>query len=87
MKVPIAVAVLALGAAGCATQEATQYAKADCKIVPMTTAGGKGRPATALEMRQAEMDLAASRYRQQQLAQHGQIGNTVEDALRDCATR
>jgi len=86
MKVLLALSALAL-AAGCATDGNTQYAKADCKIVPITTAsvaGGKTRPASSLEQRQAEMALATSEYRRTQLAQRGRFGNNVEEALYDC---
>ena len=86
MKSLIALSVLALAAAGCATQGNPQYAKADCKVVPITTASvaGKPRPATSLEQRQAEMALGTSEYRQRQLAQNGRFGNNVEEALENC---
>ena len=78
-------AVAAFAAAGCATQGDT-YAKADCKVAPITTASvaGKARPATSLERRAAEMDLAATDYRTRNLARNGYVGNNVEEALRDC---
>jgi hypothetical protein len=87
MKNLIAISALALAAAGCATQGNTQYAKADCKIAPITTAsvaGGKPRPATSLQQREAEMALGTSQYRREQLARHGQFGNNVEEALYNC---
>lgn len=87
MKSLIAVSVLALAAAGCATEGNKQYAKAECKVVPITTAsvaGGKTRPASSLEQRQAEMALGTSQYRREQLYRQGQFGNNVEDALYDC---
>lgn len=86
MKILLALSALAL-AAGCATDGNTQYAKADCKIVPITTAsvaGGKQRPVSSLEQRQAEMALGTSEYRRTQLAQQGRFGNNVEEALYDC---
>lgn len=86
MKTLLALSALAL-AAGCATDGNTQYAKADCKIVPITTAsvaGGKTRPVSSLEQRQAEMALGTSEYRRTQLAQRGRFGNNVEEALYDC---
>ena len=78
-------AAAALAAAGCATQGDT-YAKADCKVAPITTASatGKARPVDSLERRAAEMDLATSQYRRDQLARNGYVGNNVEEALRDC---
>ena len=81
----IAVAALAL-AAGCAADPNAQYAKAECKVVPATTAsfaGGKGRPATSLEQRQAESALASSDYRLRQLRSYP-YGSNVEEALHDC---
>ena len=88
MKILVAVAAVAAVAlaAGCASQEGVQYARNECKIVPITTlsVAGKPRPAGSLERRQAEMALGTSQYRQQQLAQHGRFGNNVEEALYDC---
>lgn len=86
MKILLALSALAL-VAGCATDGNTQYAKADCKIVPITTAsvaGGKTRPATSLEQREAEMALGTSQYRREQLYRYGQFGNNVEEAMYDC---
>jgi hypothetical protein len=86
MKILLALSALAL-AAGCATDGNTQYAKADCKVTPITTmsaAGGKTRPASSLEQRQAEAWLASTQYRRDQLYLHGQFGNNVEEALYDC---
>jgi hypothetical protein len=86
MKLLLALSVLAL-AAGCATEGNPQYAKADCKIAPVTTAsvaGGKARPASSLERREAEMALATSQYRMSELHNYGRYGNNVEDALYDC---
>jgi hypothetical protein len=86
MKTLLALSALAL-AAGCATDGNTQYAKADCKVVPITTAsvgGGKTRPASSLEQREAEMALGTSQYRREQLARNGPFGNNVEEALYNC---
>ncbi len=85
MKTAVALAALVL-AASCA-QQPVQVAQNECKIAPVTTAsiaGGKTRPASSLEQRQAEMQLATSQYRMSQLNQHGMFQNNVEDALRDC---
>jgi tartrate dehydratase alpha subunit/fumarate hydratase class I-like protein len=63
---------------------------ADCKVVPITTAGATGRAPRNLspvEQRAAEMDLARTEYRQRQLRERGIQDNTVEDALRDCNRR
>ena len=89
MKTLIAIAALAL-AAGCATEGNPRYAKADCKVVPITTAsvaGGKTRPVSSLDQRQAEMALGTSEYRMRQLRDQGRFGNNVEEALYDCANR
>jgi hypothetical protein len=88
MKTLIAVAALALAVAGCATTEGNpQYAKAECKIAPITTlsaAGGKTRPVSSLDQRQAEMWLGTSEYRMRLLREQGRFGNNVEDALYNC---
>ncbi len=78
-------ALLALGLAACAGQEAQQVAKADCKIAPVTTrsAVNKAGPVADLDRRWAEAQLAGSDYRRQQLARNG-LNNNIEDALRDC---
>jgi hypothetical protein len=80
-------ALAALGIAGCATQGDTQYAKADCKVAPITTAsaaGGRSRPVDSLRQREAEMQLATSDYRRSQLSRNGMVNNNVEDLLHDC---
>ncbi len=91
MKTLIALCALALAAAGCATTEGNpKYARADCKIVPITTAsvgGGKQRPVSSLDQRQAEMALGTSDYRMRQLREQGRFGNNVEEALHDCSSR
>jgi hypothetical protein len=89
MKHLVILGVLALSAAACATDgnTNTQYAKRDCKVAPITTAsvaGGKTRPPTSLEQRQAEMALGTSEYRQRELNRVGRFGNNVEEALYDC---
>jgi hypothetical protein len=84
-KLLIISAFAALAVAGCATQ-GDQYAKADCKIAPITTASvtGKASPVDSLQRRQAEMDLAATNYRVRNLARNGYANNNIEEALRDC---
>jgi hypothetical protein len=87
MKTLLAVSALALAAAGCATEGNQQYAKAECKVVPITTAsvaGGKTRPASSLEQREAEMALGTSEYRFRELNRYGRFGNNVEEALYNC---
>lgn len=87
MKTLVALTTLVLAAAGCATDGNTQYAKAECKVVPITTAsvaGGKTRPASSLEQREAEMALGTSEYRMRLLRERGQFGNNVEEALYNC---
>lgn len=87
MKSFLTLSALALLAAGCATSP-DQVAKADCKVAPITTYSitGKAKPASSLERRYAEMQLASTDYRRRQLAEHGLVNNNVEDALRDCNT-
>lgn len=89
MKIPaIAAAAVVALSAGCATTpEPTQVARAECKIVPITTASAAGRAprnVSPLEQRHAEMQLATSQYRMAQLQSQGMAFNNVEDALRDC---
>jgi uncharacterized lipoprotein YajG len=88
MKKLLVASAITVLAAGCATQ-ADQYAQADCKVAPITTASaaGKVKPASSIEQRYAEMQLASTDYRYRQLAQRGRAGNNVEDALQDCATK
>lgn len=79
---------LALLAAGCATTAGNdQVAQAECKVVPMKTgylSGKSPRPADPLDQRQAELQLASSDYRFNQLHRRGMFNNNIEDALRDC---
>lgn len=85
-----AILAAALAASGCAASGDTRVAAADCRVVPITTAGATGRAPRALsplEQRAAEMDLARSDYRRRQLEERGPIDNTVEEALRDCNRR
>lgn len=87
MNRPTLIALLGLALAGCASSGDTRVASADCKVMPLTTASATGRApknVSPLEQRWAEMQLANSDYRQRQLQERGMIGNTVEDALRDC---
>ena len=88
MKAFLGITLVAL-AAGCATtQENTQLAQAECKIVPMKAgriSGTSPRPARdPLDQTTAELQLASSNYRFQQLSRHGLVDNNIEDALRDC---
>jgi hypothetical protein len=88
MKTAIAIAVLTL-AAGCATQGDVQVAQAECKVYPVTTMSATGvrtPKVDPLEQRHAEMQLAGSSYRMQQLRTHG-YDSQVEQALRDCNAR
>ena len=85
MKSLLAIAVLAL--AGCATYDNDQYAKADCKVAPITTQSATGvRPSRvdSLAQRDAEMQLATTDYYRRNLAQKGLVNNNTADALRDC---
>ena len=87
MKTLFAVSSLALILAGCATAGDDQYAKADCKVYPITTASAAGnRPSRVDELarRDAEMQLANSDFRRRELARQGLAGNTTEEALRNC---
>jgi hypothetical protein len=88
-RIPVMLAV-ALAASGCAASGDAQVAAADCRVVPITTAGATGRAPRTLspiEQRAAEMDLARTEYRQRQLRERGIHDNPVEDALRDCDRR
>ena len=85
MKSLLAIAVLAL--AGCATYGENQYAKADCKVAPITTQSATGvRPSRvdSLAQRDAEMQLATTGYYRRELAQKGLVNNNTAEALRDC---
>jgi len=85
-----ALATLAL--AGCATDGATdgsnnQYARADCKIYPITTmsyTGVRDPKVDSLDQRAAEGDLAGSKYRFRTVARSGNVNNNLEDIIRDC---
>jgi hypothetical protein len=72
-------------AAACATSP-DQVAQADCKVAPITTTSvtGRARPASSIEQRDAEMQLASTGFRQRELRERGLAPNTVEEALRDC---
>ena len=81
----------ALFAAGCASQDVqVSQAPVTCKVAPITTASATDssakKPVSALRQREAEMDLASSQYRMQQLNRNGIFNNNVEDALRNCDT-
>ena len=92
MTKPILIAILALAAAGCATDGATQLASAEpnCKASPITHAGSVGRSPSRIdpiEQRFAELQLANSSVRQAALQDRGMLNNNVEQILRDCATK
>ena len=87
MKTLFALSGLALVLAGCATAGDDQYAKADCKVYPITTYSATGnRPSRVDELAQkdAEMQLATSEFRRRELAQRGIVNNPIEQSLRDC---
>ena len=87
MTKPALFALFALALAGCAAPGDTKVAAADCKVYPITTASAAGRApknVSPIEQRWAEMQLAGTDYRQRQLQERGMVGNTLEDALRDC---
>jgi outer membrane lipoprotein SlyB len=81
-------ALAAMAVAGCATTgDQSNYAKADCKIQPITTASATGvRPgrAPSADQKEAEMNVATSQYRRSEYARMGMVNNNVEDAMRDC---
>ena len=85
MKLILAVSALVLAA--CATQETTQVAQAECKVVPVTTDSVTGNPprhVSEMQQRFAQADLASSQFRFQQLRREGMYPNNVEEVLRDC---
>lgn len=86
MKAFFPLCAAALVAAGCATDPNTQLAARECKIAPITTTSvtGKAKPVSDIERRAAEMDLARSPYRHENLSRNGMDPNLVEDALRGC---
>lgn len=86
MKALLALCAAAFVAAGCATDPNVQVAQRECKTAPITTSSvtGKARPMSDIERRAAEMDLARTQYRFQNLARNGPEPNLVEDVLRDC---
>ena len=86
MKPLFAIFALALALAGCASQEYTQVAQADCKVYPITTASATGNKpqVDSIRQRAAEADLATSGYRFRNLARNGPASNNIEDILRDC---
>jgi hypothetical protein len=88
-KARIALSALAtLALAGCASDGSNnQYARADCKVYPITTmsyTGVRDPKADSLEQRAAEDDLATSGYRFRNLARTGPANNNVEDIIRNC---
>ena len=88
MKSLIVVSTLAaIALAGCAGYGDAQYAKAECKVVPITTLSATGvRPSRvdSLAQRDAEFQAGSTDYRRQQLAQRGLVNNNLEEALHDC---
>jgi uncharacterized lipoprotein YbaY len=89
MRYPLVISALAAVAlAGCATQSPDQYAKAECKIKPITATSvtdGKHMQSVSPEReRMAQMELAHTQYRMQQLREKGLVNNNLEDALNDC---
>lgn len=88
MKALLTVCAAALFAAGCATTDNVQMARADCKVAPAQTATVanqyKSKPVDSLRQREAEMQLASTQYRMQQLHRNGVFNNNIEEALRDC---
>ncbi|HET7728989.1 MAG TPA: hypothetical protein VFK48_03045 [Usitatibacter sp.] len=87
MKTLLALSALAI-AAGCATtSQDVQLAQADCRVMPLTTAsiaGARPKRVDPLDQRWAEMKLAGSDYRLNQLQRRGAYDSPVEQALRDC---
>jgi len=81
----------AMLAAGCASQD-VQVAQVpvSCKVAPITTASATDtstkKSVSAIRQREAEMDLANTQYRMQQLNRNGIFNNNVEDAIRGCDT-
>jgi hypothetical protein len=91
MKPLLTASILALAAAGCASTGET-YGSDECKVAPITTTSasytGKARSQPSeIEQRYAEMQLANTPYRREQLARNGYFNNNVEDALRDCQNK
>jgi len=77
----------AIALAGCAGYGDAQYAKAECKVVPITTLSATGVRSSrvdSLAQKDAEMQLGSTQYRRDQLVQRGLVNNNVEEALRDC---
>ena len=87
MRTVFTLSALALVLAGCASYGDGQYAKADCKVAPITTYSATGnRPSRVDELAQkdAEMQLATTEFRRRELVRQGLPNNTIEQALRDC---
>jgi uncharacterized lipoprotein YajG len=81
----IVVSVAAL--AGCASYGDEQYAKAECKVVPMTTASATGVRTSrvdSLASKDAQLQASTSEYRRREYAARGMVNNNIEEALRDC---
>ena len=89
MKIPAILSALAILAISGCTADGTKVAQAECKIAPITTTSmtygsNKAKPVDRLDQRYAEMQLASSNYRFNNLRRNGPALNNVEDALRDC---
>jgi len=84
----ILVASIVVSMGGCATQEPTQVAQADCKVAPGTTRSAVNKPGTysELDRKWAEMKLRNSDVRREAFATQG-LTAPVEQALDDCARR
>jgi hypothetical protein len=90
MKILLTLPAAALLLAACATTPDTgdQYAKADCKVAPVTTRNAAGGDHLGtyneLDQRYAQMQLSTSEYRRQLYARQGLSPNNVEDTLKNC---
>src|SRR5258705_4706868 len=84
MKPLFAISALALVLAGCASQEYTQVAQADCKVYPITTTSVTGNKpeVSSIRQRAAEADLATSSYRFRNLGRNGPPGHNTAAILR-----
>jgi hypothetical protein len=90
MKTAFALAATLALAAGCATQD-VQVAQASaptCKVAPVTTASATEastkKPVSEIRQREAQMDLALTQYRFQNLQRQGLFMNNVEEAIGNC---
>ena len=82
-------AIVLFAVAGCAADQPTQVASAECKVMPATTDSATGnapKHVSDLQQKFAQADLETSRYRMRNL-QTNPANNNVEDALRACDQR